>query len=170
MSHLSWRFGALCAAAIATSAPFIAQGQGAAPRAGARAPEKPLPLEVGRTFSLDTREGTWLSLDVSPDGTTIAFDMLGDLYTMPFAGGDATRITSGMAFDAQPRFSPDGKSIVYWAKGGLHRVDIATRQVVDIAFHVQDTRRVTEAVRTPVARPFGSSSTVGLPAPAATAT
>ena len=72
MSRLSWRFGALCAAAIATSAPLIAQGQGAAPRAGVRAPEKPLPLEAGRTFSLDTREGTWLSLDVSPDGTTIA--------------------------------------------------------------------------------------------------
>ena len=76
MSRLPWRFGALCAAAIATTAPSIAQGQGAAPRSGARAPEKPLPLEVGRTFSLDTREGTWLSLDVSPDGATIAYALV----------------------------------------------------------------------------------------------
>jgi len=54
-----------------------------------------------------------MSLDVSPDGQTIVFDLLGDLYTMPIAGGTATRITKGMAFDAQPRFSPDGETIVF---------------------------------------------------------
>jgi imidazolonepropionase-like amidohydrolase/Tol biopolymer transport system component len=133
MSRLSWRCAALFAAAIATTMPFTAQGQGAAARAGARPPEKPLPLEAGRTFALDTREGTWLSLDVSPDGATIAFDMLGDLYTMPFAGGDATRITSGMAYDAQPRFSPDGKSIVFISdregSDNVHVVDLATKAV-----------------------------------------
>src|SRR5690606_38370013 len=67
-----------------------------------------LPLEVGRTLSLTVREGSWMSVDVSPDGSTIVFDLLGDLYTVPITGGKATPLTRGMAFDAQPRFSPDG--------------------------------------------------------------
>ncbi len=133
MSRLPWRFGALCAAAIATTAPCIVSGQGAAPRAGVRPPERPLPLDPGRTFTLDTREGTWLSLDVSPDGATIVFDMLGDLYTMPMTGGDATRLTSGMPYDAQPRFSPDGKSVVFISDrlgaDNVHVLDIATKAV-----------------------------------------
>ena len=54
-----------------------------------------------------------ISLDVSPNGETIVFDFLGDLFTVPITGGDATQLTSGMAFDAQPRFSPDGSRIVY---------------------------------------------------------
>jgi Tol biopolymer transport system component len=54
-----------------------------------------------------------MSLDVSPDGRTIVFDLLGDLYAVPLAGGAATRLTDGMAFDAQPRYSPDGKTIVF---------------------------------------------------------
>jgi Tol biopolymer transport system component len=54
-----------------------------------------------------------MSLDVSPDGQTIVFDMLGDLYTLPITGGKATRITSGLGYDAQPRFSPDGKRLTF---------------------------------------------------------
>ena len=72
-----------------------------------------LPLPVDRTVPVDLTEGSWISVDVSPDGTTIVFDFLGDLFTIPMAGGDATQLTSGMAFDAQPRFSPDGQHIVY---------------------------------------------------------
>lgn len=72
-----------------------------------------LPLEVDRRVSIDLTEGTWISLDVSPDGESIVFDYLGDLFTMPFSGGRATQLTSGLAFDAQPRFSPDGTRIVY---------------------------------------------------------
>lgn len=60
-----------------------------------------------------TDEGTWMDLDVSPDGQTIAFSMMGDIYTLPIAGGNATRISSGAAWDIQPRFSPDGKQIAY---------------------------------------------------------
>ncbi|WP_419948985.1 amidohydrolase family protein [Candidatus Palauibacter sp.] len=72
-----------------------------------------LPLPVDRTVALDMTEGSWISLDVSPDGRTIVFDYLGDLFTIPIEGGGATQLTSGMAFDAQPRFSPDGTRIVY---------------------------------------------------------
>ena len=50
---------------------------------------------------------------MSPDGSQLVFDLLGDLYTMPIAGGKATRLTSGMGFDAQPRFSPDGRKVVF---------------------------------------------------------
>lgn len=72
-----------------------------------------LPLKVAETIKFSTNEGTWMSLDVSPDGQTIIFDMLGDIYTLPIAGGTAKRIIGGMAFESQPKFSPDGKSIVF---------------------------------------------------------
>jgi Tol biopolymer transport system component len=75
--------------------------------------KKDLPLEVGRKIPISTDEGTWMSLDVSPDGKTIAFDFLGDIYTMPFAGGKATQFTSGMAFDSHPKFSPDGTKLLF---------------------------------------------------------
>lgn len=73
----------------------------------------PLPLEGTRTVALTTDEGSWISLDVSPDGKTILFELLGDLYTVPITGGEAKRVTDGMAFDTQPRYAPDGKHIVF---------------------------------------------------------
>ena len=71
-----------------------------------------LPLKVDRKIKLNTDEGTWMSLDISPDGKTLAFDMLGDIYTLPIEGGKASRITSGLAFDSHPKFSPDGKQLL----------------------------------------------------------
>ena len=67
-------------------------------------------------LSFETSEGTWMNVDVSPDGRRIVFDLLGDLYTMPIGGSGASpaeRITSGPAFDMQPRFSPDGTRIAF---------------------------------------------------------
>jgi len=72
-----------------------------------------LPILPARQAAFTTDEGTWISLDVAPDGKTIVFDLVGDLYRLPIGGGTATRITSGMGFDSQPRFSPDGRSIVF---------------------------------------------------------
>ncbi len=71
------------------------------------------PPGTRKTIEIDVEEGTWMSLDVSPDGKTIAFDLLGDIYVMPFEGGDATPIAEGMAWEMQPRFSPDGAMIAF---------------------------------------------------------
>jgi Tol biopolymer transport system component len=98
-----------------TTLPTPAVAQTPPPAAAARdtGKKKDLPLAAARTASFTTSKGSWISLDVSPDGRTIVFDLLGDLYTMPIAGGRATRLTSGMAYDVQPRFSPDGKRVVF---------------------------------------------------------
>ncbi len=72
-----------------------------------------LPLAPARHIDFETVRGTWMSLDVSPDGRSIAFDLLGDLYVMPAGGGRATAIASGMAFETQPGFSPDGRWLTY---------------------------------------------------------
>jgi len=75
--------------------------------------KKGLPLKSDRKVSFTTDEGTWLSLDVSPDGKTIAFELLGDIYTLPIEGGKAKLIDGGMSFDSQPKFSPDGQWIAF---------------------------------------------------------
>ncbi len=72
-----------------------------------------LPLITSRSLTFTTDEASWVSLDVSPDGKTIVFDVLGDLYTLPITGGKATRITSGTGWDQQPRYSPDGAQITF---------------------------------------------------------
>ena len=62
---------------------------------------------------LDADEGTWMAVDLAPDGKEIVFDLLGDLYVIPSAGGEAKALTTGLAWDMQPRFSPDGKWIAF---------------------------------------------------------
>jgi imidazolonepropionase-like amidohydrolase/Tol biopolymer transport system component len=75
--------------------------------------------DVGGTFGpvetvrFSTSEGTWMNLDVHPSGELIVFDLLGDLYTVPMEGGEATRITEGAAYDFQPRFAPDGARLLF---------------------------------------------------------
>ena len=92
------------------AAQTVAQSDSAA-KAAAKA--NTLPLITTRSLKFATSEATWLSLDLSPDGRILVFEILGDLYTLPAAGGTATRFTSGPAYDMQPHFSPDGKRIVF---------------------------------------------------------
>jgi len=80
---------------------------------GKKDEKKGLSLKPARKIEFTTDEGTWLSLDVSPDGKTIVFELLGDIYTLPIEGGTAKLIDGGMAFDSQPKFSPDGKWIAF---------------------------------------------------------
>jgi Tol biopolymer transport system component len=76
------------------------------------------PQEPFREVTVETDEGTWMNLDVSPDGKTVVFDMLGDIYSMPVSGGDATLLREGHAFEVQPRFSPDGRKISFTSDAG----------------------------------------------------
>ncbi|ENN98468.1 MULTISPECIES: amidohydrolase family protein [Pseudoalteromonas] len=68
--------------------------------------------------TISTEQGTWMNIDVSPDGNTLVFDLLGDIYTMPISGGEATKLTSDIAWQMQPRFSPDGKHIAFTSDQG----------------------------------------------------
>jgi Tol biopolymer transport system component len=95
-------------------------------RASEKKKEETLPLKPGRKLDYTTDEATWMSVDVAPDGKMIVFDLLGDLYTMPFAGGEAKKISSGLGFNNQPRYSPDGRWIAYVSdQGGAENVWIS---------------------------------------------
>ncbi|MEQ8329847.1 MAG: amidohydrolase family protein [Longimicrobiales bacterium] len=104
-----WMMAGALGALVGTAAPGAAQE--------AEEAENPLkeelPLEPTRTLAYTATEGSWISVDVSPDGRTLVFDHLGDLFTVPISGGRASRLTQGMGFDAQPRFSPDGEHVVF---------------------------------------------------------
>lgn len=71
-----------------------------------------------KTHSFTTDEGTWMNLDVSPDGQTIVFDLIGDIYSMPISGGKAKVLRKGIPFEIQPRFSPDGSKISFTSDAG----------------------------------------------------
>jgi Tol biopolymer transport system component len=69
-------------------------------------------------ISFDTEEGTWMNLDVSPDGSDIVFDLLGNIYIMPIEGGEAKVLRESLAYEIQPRFSPDGSKISFTSDAG----------------------------------------------------
>lgn len=66
-----------------------------------------------RDVTFETSEGTWTSVDISPDGRTLVFDLLGDIYTMPITGGKAALLLGGPAYETMPRWSPDGTRIAF---------------------------------------------------------
>ena len=70
------------------------------------------------TVVIDTDETTWSNVDVSPDGTTLVFDVLGDIFTVPIAGGEAQALTDGIEWSYQPRYHPDGSEIVFVSDRG----------------------------------------------------
>ncbi|MGJ8564604.1 MAG: amidohydrolase family protein [Alphaproteobacteria bacterium] len=76
-------------------------------------PDQGLPLKSAREIEFTTSTGTALSLDVSPDGNSIVFDMLGDIYVLKTVGGTAKAITSNMALDTEPVYSPDGSKVLF---------------------------------------------------------
>ncbi len=92
---------------------------------------------------IQTDEATWMDVDVSPDGQTLAFTVLGDIYTMPITGGMPDRIAEGLSWEVQPRFSPDGSRIAFTSdRGGGDNIWVMNsdgsdmRQVTDESFRL----------------------------------
>src|SRR6266545_4334744 len=112
---------ALIALPVEHSGPFSQEKKAEDKKADAKKPPK-LDInatpENARKVEFTTDEGTWMSLDVSPDGRTILFDLLEDIYRIGIGGGQAERVTSGPAFDYAPRYSPDGRTIVFCSDRG----------------------------------------------------
>jgi Tol biopolymer transport system component/imidazolonepropionase-like amidohydrolase len=115
--------------------------------------QEQLPLEVGRRLHYSASEGSWMSVDVSPDGRTLVFDHLGDLFTLPIEGGSASRLTRGMGFDGQPRFSPDGEHVAFTSdRDGGENVWVVS---VDLADTVQITKGTHDRYVSPEWTPDG---------------
>ena len=138
---------------LLVSSTAIAQAQqgqrGGASSSGSSAPAWDVNAPPGqrlREVRINTTEGTWMNVDVSPDGGSVAFDMLGDIYVMPIGGGTPRRLTSGLAFDQQPRFSPDGRRIAFTSdRGGGDNIWVmgadgtGARQVTNETFTLTST-------------------------------
>ncbi|MFL6208142.1 MAG: amidohydrolase family protein [Pyrinomonadaceae bacterium] len=163
----------LCALLLSVSFTCAAQGVGAQnPPAPVQTPEAvktqeerkqaerkeekwDVEAEHGPTslVEFDTDEGTWMSCDVSPDGKVLVFDLLGDIYQMPSAGGAAQLLSGGRSWEAQPRYSPDGKWIAYTSdRDGADNIWVMDREG-------QNRRQVTKEgqrlVNTPAWTPDG---------------
>ena len=126
------RFALALAATLACSTSVWAQ---AAPAPDAKPEKWDVNAPPGMTthkVPIAVDEGSWMNVDVAPDGRTIAFDLLGDIYTMPIEGGTPTRIAEGLAYEHQPRFSPDGKRIAFVSdRGGGDNIWLMSRDGSD---------------------------------------
>ncbi|NRQ42432.1 PD40 domain-containing protein [Rheinheimera sp. YQF-2] len=76
------------------------------------------PKGLFETVNINVTQGSWMNVDISPDGKAIVFDLLGDIYTMPVSGGKATLLSGDIGWQMQPTFSPDGKYIAYTSDEG----------------------------------------------------
>ncbi|TKB51903.1 amidohydrolase family protein [Ferrimonas aestuarii] len=108
MKRFSPLFASLLAIGLSSTIHTVHAEEATAPKWDVNNPQAPL-----NTIDIKVDQGTWMNVDISPDGNTIVFDLLGDIYTMPASGGKATPLVKGIAWHMQPRFSPDGKQIAF---------------------------------------------------------
>lgn len=101
------------------------------------------PQGTYKEVAFTVKEGTWMNVDVSPDGKEVVFDLLGDIYSIPITGGEAKLLRGGHAFEVQPRFSPDGKKISFTSDAGggdnvwvMNRDGSAAKQVTKETFRL----------------------------------
>ena len=81
-----------------------------------------------RPLAFDATEGTWMSVDVSPDGQQVVFDLLGTIYEIPVVGGEAVALTTGRSWNLAPRYSPDGERIAFSSdRSGSHQIWVLER-------------------------------------------
>lgn len=110
-----------------------------------------LPLKPDRSVALNVTEGSWISVDVHPSGQKLVMDFMGDLYELPISGGKAVQLTDGMGFDAQPRYSPDGKKVVFVSDRhggeGVYELELETKEVTQRT--TGKTHRFQSAIYTP---------------------
>jgi imidazolonepropionase-like amidohydrolase/Tol biopolymer transport system component len=107
-----------------------------------------------RDVAFETSEGTWMSVDVAPDGRTLVFDLLGDIYSLPIAGGRATLLLGGTAYEAKPRWSPDGTRIAFMSdRDGIENVWTMAPDGTDLRqVSKERERQVSNPVWTPDGR------------------
>ena len=106
-----------------------------------------------------------MSVDLSPDGRTLAFDSHGAIFTVPVTGGPATRLTNGALFDTRPLWSPNGDRIAFVRSDGRRQnVWVVDRQSHRVAAVTTDSspRRIVSlawgANGGAIALAFGSSA------------
>jgi len=84
------------------------------------------------------------NLDLSTDGTTLAFDSNLEgrqaIYVMPAAGGEPRRVTRSTGDDFSPDFSPDGREIAF------HSTRNPTRDIFVIRTDGSDERRLSSDI------------------------
>jgi imidazolonepropionase-like amidohydrolase/Tol biopolymer transport system component len=126
------------------AAPAMQSGAAAEPAKPAKWDVNAPPGATIRQVRINVDEGSWMDIDVHPDGRTIAFTLLGDIYTMPVAGGTPTRIAEGLAWEAHPRFSPDGRRIAFTSdRGGGDNIWVMNRDGGDKRQVTKESFRLT---------------------------
>lgn len=107
-------------------------------------------------------EGTNVAVALSPDGGTLAFDLLGRIWTMPVSGGPAVALTDPFGDARQPAWSPDGRRIAfqaYW-DGNYHVWSVAA-DGSDLRKHTRGTFDHREPHWSPDGRRIAFSSDRG---------
>lgn len=99
---------------ISTAYLFIALVASAVPAVARPEPDLPCATpDQERNIAFSVSHGSKMSLDVSPDGQRVVFDLLGDIYVVSIYGGRARAITSGPDWDKRPVWSPDGMELAF---------------------------------------------------------